>query len=177
MKTKSVLAVFMIPVMMFGFASCKARERYLNSEEAVMEARPIRASFDYGRFDLRPGWTEVNPGSYEYTDGDQSYYLTVRHDTNDYTESDYHDFPSDSYDSVHQEFPGSQINVILSGWIEDDAAAVYEIETGDTYIVRWYRVKPGDQVTFELTTSDAAVLDSEAMMTAEEAVNFFHWNI
>lgn len=178
MKTRRVLAIILISVMALGSTACRARERYLREHEADLASRPIRCNLDYGRFDLPPGWEELSPGSYEQTGDDEyySYHLTVSYDTNDYSGDDRYYFQNDGEELVRQEFPDAEIDVLLRGGISDDAAGEYLIADGDTYIVRWYRVRAGDQVMFELTTPDATVTDSEAMEQIDHAVNSFHWN-
>lgn len=177
MKIRKVAAVILVLVMASGSTACRARERYLKEREAIEASSPLRCDLDYGRFDLPPGWEEIRPGSYELTCDDEyySYSLTVSYDTNDYTGDDRYNFPNDNYEPIHQAFPDADIYVLLEGGISDDAAAEYLIENGDTYIVRWYRVRAGDQVMFELTTNDASVQDSEVLMQIDNTVSWFHW--
>lgn len=177
MRIRKVAAVILVLVMASGSTACRARERYLKEREAIEVSRPVRCSLDYGRFELPPGWEEIRPGSYEFNGDDEhySYNFTVSYDTNDYTDDDRYSFPNDNEESVHQEFPDADIQVLLEGGISDDAAVEYLIGNGDTYIVRWYRVRAGDQVMFELTTNDAAVQDSEVLMQIDNTVSWFHW--
>lgn len=178
MKIRKVLAIVLISAMAFGSTACRARERYLAEYEEVISTTPVRCDLEYGRFDLPHGWEETGTGSYQLIGDDEyySYYLTVTYDTNDYVDDDRYMFPNDNDEPIHQEFPDADIYVLMQGGISDDAAAVYFIENGDTYIVRWYRVRAGDQVMFELTTPDAGVQDSETMSQIDHTVNGFHWN-
>lgn len=177
MKIRKVLAVILTAVMALSSTACKARERYLAEYEEAVSTTPVRCQLEYGQFDLPHGWEETGEGSYQLKGDDEyySYYLTVSYATNGYVDDDRYMFPNDNYDPIHQEFPDADIYVLMEGGINDDAAAVYLIENGDTYIVRWYRVRAGDQVLFEMTTTDAGVQDSEAMNQVDSAVNFFYW--
>ena len=179
MKFRKVIAVIMVSVMAFGVTSCKARERYLREQELTQPSSALHCSFDYGRFDLPPGWVETAPGSYELTtDNDDyySYYFTVTYETNDYTGDDRYMFAEDNDEPIHQEFPDDEVYTLSSGGVGDDASATYMIEAGDTYIIRWYRVRAGDQVMFELTTPDAGVQDREVYWDIEFSVTGFVWN-
>ncbi len=178
MSNKKVLAIIMVSVMALGSTSCKARERYLTEYEEVYSTTPVLSELEYGSLELPHGWEETGPGSYELIGDDEyySYYLTVSHDTNDYVGDDRYMFPNDNDEPIHQEFPDADIYVLMEGGCNDDAAATYLIENGDTYIVRWYRVRAGDQVLFELTTPDAGVQDSEVMSELDQAVIRFDWN-
>lgn len=181
MKFKKVLAAATVSVMALSSISCRATERYYNELEYIERTTPIRCRLDYGDFWLPGGWEEISEGSYQYIDPEDesnNAYLTVTYETNDYVGDENYQFTCNQHDLICEEFPDATVNTILEGGINDDAGAIYRIDTGDMFIYRWYMVRSGDQVLFEVITDDGELLETEMyeQNELELGIMSFEWN-